>query len=669
VDGAGLVPGTEAGAGLRLIAGRYRLAAELGRGGMGVVWLADDQLVGRRVAVKELRPPQGLAQDGQQTYRQRALQEARSAARIHHPGAVTLYDVLPASDGDDAVYLIMELVAGPTLAQVISQHGRLAEPTVAAFGLQLLDVLDAAHTLGVVHRDIKPANILITPGGQAKLTDFGIAHTMGDLRLTRSGILGTQAYLAPELFESAPITPAADVWSLGATLYAAAEGRSPFERDTTGATLRAILIDELPPPRCSPALATALTTMLQRDPAHRATISQARATLHTATTTAPATTTTYPASTTTGPATTTTAPRTPPPPGADGRPLASHPQPQPPWAQLPTRRSAAPPPVPPPPHHAPQPPQHTPQLRQPGQSRRTAVIAAVLLAAAITGGILATGHHHTPAPKPVAIHSLIATLTDPGGDQVSALAFSPDGQTLAAGDRNDSAYLWNTTNHSVIATLTDPGGSANVSDSVNSVAFSPDGQTLATADGNGSTYLWNTATHTITATLTDPKSQGVSSVAFSPNGKTLAVADMNGSTYLWSTASHRITATLTDLDGGGVNSVAFSPDGQTLASADDYGSTYLWSIATQSVIATLTDPNGNYVNSVAFSPDGKTLITTDGKGVIGYLWNAATRSVIATVHDPGGYEEKDATFSPDGKSLATGDGDGSTCLWQVPRGG
>ena len=354
--GAGLVPGSEAGIGARLVAGRYRLATELGRGGMGVVWLAEDQLVGRKVAVKELRALPGMSQAEQQTYRQRALQEARSAARIDHPGAVTLYDVLPASDGDDAVYLIMELVQGPTLAQVIAQHGRLAEATVAGFGLQLLAVLAAAHALGVVHRDIKPANILLTPGGQAKLTDFGIAHTIGDLRLTRSGVMGTQAYMAPELFESAPITPAADVWSLGATLYAAAEGRGPFERDTTGATLRAILIDDPPAPRCTPALAAALAGMLQRDPARRASTAQASAALHTAAQTAPA-----------APP---TGSGTVPAPVPDGGPSARRPQPQPEWTRLPTTRAPAPPPAPQPPRHTahPPPPSHP---RQPGQSRRT----------------------------------------------------------------------------------------------------------------------------------------------------------------------------------------------------------------------------------------------------------------------------------------------------------
>ena len=388
MDGAGLVPGTEAGG--RLVAGRYRLASELGRGGMGVVWLADDQLVGRRAAVKELRPPHGLPAAERDVFGRRALQEARSAARIDHPGAVTLYDVLPASDGDDAVYLIMELIAGPTLAQVISQHGRLPEATVAAFGLQLLDVLDAAHTLGVVHRDIKPANILIAPGGQAKLTDFGIAHTIGDARLTRSGIMGTQAYLAPELFESAPITPAADIWSLGATLYAAAEGHGPFDRDTTGATLRAILIDDLPAPRCSPPLATALTGMLQRDPAHRATTSHARAALQAAARAAPpppalasiglspATSTTSSPATTAGPATTITASRADPAPGPDGGPSASSPQPS--WAQLRTTRSPAPPTGPP--------ARHTPQALLPSRPSRTTVIVIAVVAAVVAAVVI-----------------------------------------------------------------------------------------------------------------------------------------------------------------------------------------------------------------------------------------------------------------------------------------
>jgi tRNA A-37 threonylcarbamoyl transferase component Bud32 len=259
----------------QVVASRYRLVRELGRGGMGTVWLASDQLAGRQVAVKELRPPHGLSQAEQDVFTQRALQEARSAARIHHPGAVTLYDILPATSDDDAVYLIMEYLDGPTLAELMQASGAQPAPRVAAWGLQLLSVLETAHGLGIVHRDIKPANIILT-AGQARLTDFGIAHTVGDPRLTRVGIMGTRAYLAPELLNSAPLSPAADLWSLGATLYAAAAGRGPFDRDNPAATLHAVLVGDLPAAPGPPALAAAITGLLQRDPARRATIAQAR---------------------------------------------------------------------------------------------------------------------------------------------------------------------------------------------------------------------------------------------------------------------------------------------------------------------------------------------------------------------------------------------------------
>jgi serine/threonine protein kinase len=275
------MPGDETQA--RLVSGRYRLRHELGRGGMGVVWLADDQLVDREVAVKELRPPPGLSDADRDIRTQRALREARNAARIHHPGAVTLYDVLPATADDDAIYLIMELVDGRTLADLIRRDGPLPGAAVGSLGLQLLDVLQAAHSLGIVHRDIKPANIMITAGNQVKLADFGIAHTAGAPRLTHSGTMGTPAYMAPELFNDQPITPAADLWSLGATLYHAAEGQGPFDRDTTGAILRAILIDDVPAPSCRPGLARAISAMLRRDPAQRATIPQARTQLLAAT--------------------------------------------------------------------------------------------------------------------------------------------------------------------------------------------------------------------------------------------------------------------------------------------------------------------------------------------------------------------------------------------------
>jgi serine/threonine protein kinase len=261
----------------RLVAGRFLVLRELGRGGMGTVWLAADETLRRQVAVKELRPPDGLAGADLAAHRERALREASSAARIHHPHAVTLYEVLPANAEDDAVYLIMEYVEGPTLAELIEQEGPLPGARAASFGLQLLDVLGAAHTLGIVHRDVKPGNILIAAGDQVKLADFGIAHIAGTARLTRGGVVGTHAYMAPELFDNAPITPSADLWSLGATLYDAVEGRSPFDRDSTAAMLRAILVADLPVPRCEPHLAAAIEGLLRRDPGERASVDETRA--------------------------------------------------------------------------------------------------------------------------------------------------------------------------------------------------------------------------------------------------------------------------------------------------------------------------------------------------------------------------------------------------------
>ena len=263
----------------RLVAGRYRLVRSLGRGGMGAVWLGEDQLAGRQVAVKELRPPAGVGQEEQDVFRRRALSEARSAARLTHPNAVTLYDVIPASPADDAVYLIMEYVAGASLAQLVAEQGPLSEPRAAEIALQLLSVLDAAHALGIIHRDIKPANIMITPAGQVKLTDFGIAHMVGGTRLTGSGVLGTPAYMAPEQLQGFDLTPAVDCWALGVTLYDAVAGHNPFDRNTTVATFHAILMADLPPAPCGPPLAGVITGLLVRDPAKRMTTERARASL------------------------------------------------------------------------------------------------------------------------------------------------------------------------------------------------------------------------------------------------------------------------------------------------------------------------------------------------------------------------------------------------------
>lgn len=244
---------------------------------MGVVWLAKDELIDRQVALKELRAPSELTAAEREVFTMRVLSEARNAARVHHPNAVALYDVIPANAEDEGAYLVMELVRAPSLAEVIAREGRMPEQRVVAIARQLLDVLDAAHALGVVHRDIKPANILLAPGDVVKLTDFGIARMVTDARLTRTNVVvGTPAYLAPELLQGGEIEPSADLWSVGATLFIAVDGRAPFERQNSSATLNAILFEPVPVPNCGQPLRNTIAALLVRDPARRASSSLVR---------------------------------------------------------------------------------------------------------------------------------------------------------------------------------------------------------------------------------------------------------------------------------------------------------------------------------------------------------------------------------------------------------
>ncbi|MFF9090191.1 protein kinase [Streptomyces sp. NPDC014991] len=261
--------GTDSSQGPRLVAERYRLTEVLGRGGMGIVWRATDERIGRTVAVKELRVPHGLPTREQAAFGERALREARTAGRVRHPGVIAVHDLIPGTAQDNTVYVVMELVEAPSLATVLEEHGALPESRVARLGLRLLEALDAAHAIGLIHRDIKPSNILVLPNDKVKLVDFGIAHAIDDTRLTSTGVAGSTGYIAPELFEGHSPTPATDLWSLGVTLHHAATGRSPFERGSTAATIRAILHDDPPPLDHHPALAPAIEGLLVREPSGR----------------------------------------------------------------------------------------------------------------------------------------------------------------------------------------------------------------------------------------------------------------------------------------------------------------------------------------------------------------------------------------------------------------
>ncbi len=237
-----------------VLQGRYTLVRELGRGGMGVVWLAEDQVLGRQVAVKQL-----LALDGGHTASLRFIREARLAGQLSNPCIVTVYDVFHEAG---VPHVVMELLDGANLADQVEHHGPLPVHQVAAIGIDLLSALTAAHTVGIVHRDVKPANVMLTQTG-AKLTDFGIAHSSEDTRLTSAGLLiGSPAYMAPERLNGHDADPATDLWALGATLFYAAEGRQAFQRVNLEATMAAVLTEQPKLENTRGPLAEAITGLL-----------------------------------------------------------------------------------------------------------------------------------------------------------------------------------------------------------------------------------------------------------------------------------------------------------------------------------------------------------------------------------------------------------------------
>ncbi|MFJ2744125.1 serine/threonine-protein kinase [Streptomyces sp. NPDC087440] len=260
-------PVTEVPGENRVVTGRYRLLAPLGQGGMGVVWRARDEVLGREVAVKEVRAPAGLGGTDQTRLYQRLEREAWAAARISHRNVVTVYDV---ATEDGRPWIVMELVRGLSLSDVLDAEGTLTPQRAAHIGAEVLAALRAAHEAGVLHRDVKPGNVLVGNDGRIVLTDFGIAMVEGTSALTMTGeLIGSPEFLAPERALGRTPGPESDLWSLGVLLYAAVEGNSPFRLDTPLSTLRAVVDEELPPPTRAGALRPVIEGLLRKDPAER----------------------------------------------------------------------------------------------------------------------------------------------------------------------------------------------------------------------------------------------------------------------------------------------------------------------------------------------------------------------------------------------------------------
>lgn len=263
----------------RLVAGRYRLREQIGLGGMGMVWLALDERLHRDVAVKQVLPPAAADPEAARQQGLRTLREGRIAARLSHPHAISVFDVA-LEDGQP--WLVMEYLPSRSLAAVLAEDGVLRVDQVAQIGAQVADALAATHAAGIVHRDVKPSNVLIGRGeridGLVKITDFGISHASGDVTLTQTGqITGTPAFLAPEVAQGIEPGPAADVFALGATLYACLEGQPPFGRvENALQQLHRAAAGTIDPPQRSGTLTQTLVRMLAADPAARPDMVQVR---------------------------------------------------------------------------------------------------------------------------------------------------------------------------------------------------------------------------------------------------------------------------------------------------------------------------------------------------------------------------------------------------------
>ena len=251
----------------RLVSGRYVLLEPMGKGGMGVVWRARDAILEREVAIKEVALPAAIPPAERDALRARVSREARAAARLTHPSAVTFFDVV---EEEGTSYIVMELVDAPTLADLVKRNGSLPPEQASVIGLDVLAALEKAHRVGIVHRDVKPGNVMVPSDGRAKLGDFGIASIKGDPKITATGmIMGSPSFMAPEQATGASSGPEVDLWSLGATLYYAVEGEPPFHKGQAIPTLTAVVHDEMRPPTRAGALTPVLFASMVKSPAER----------------------------------------------------------------------------------------------------------------------------------------------------------------------------------------------------------------------------------------------------------------------------------------------------------------------------------------------------------------------------------------------------------------
>ncbi|MER6004221.1 WD40 repeat domain-containing serine/threonine protein kinase [Nonomuraea angiospora] len=581
---------------VHLLADRYQLQGALGRGGMGTVWQAWDTELDRAVAIKELRLSDDIPEEERRNWYARMEREARAAARLKHPGIVTIYDRVIEEDGRP--WIVMELIHGSSLDDLLRRHGRLPAERVAAIGLQMLDALIAAHATGIVHRDVKPANVLLE-GDRVVLTDFGISTLEGDAPLTRSGaLLGTPSFMSPEQVHGGPATAQSDLWSLGATLYTAVEGHPPFSGTTPGSVFVAIATERPDPTHHAGPLVAVLDGLLCKDPTVRLTAQATRDKLtHLA---------------------------------------AAQETPQPTFGRS-SKTGTGPP------------PSGVPQRRGPRTLRTLPALGLIVTLVGISAAL--TIWLQSP-PSPVQNRfPRLAWLSESEADWGSGLALSPDGTTLAVGTRTGVEF-WD------VATRRKLGDTVEISGAhrVDELVYSPDGKKLAVLNyglGGRQLHLWD-------AVGRKPDGPALMSggeilgVAFSPDGRTISATSTERSwTELWAVASRRPVGTPVKTEPLAVSITFLDPGGKLFVSDGPE----VWDAATgrkhrrQFPIT----PCSNSGSPSALAPDGQTMVMMSFQERQLCFYSTKTYTQIGLTREvPEEAKMGPVAFSRDGAILASG---------------
>jgi WD40 repeat protein len=638
-----LVPG-------EAINGRYRIESILGQGGMGRVWHARDLVLGRDVAVKELLLPADLPAGAKDELRDRALREAQALGRLNHPGIVTVHDVIGGADGP---LIVMELVRGRSLAEMIRQDGPLPVPRSAEIGAAVLEALRAAHSKGIVHRDVKPGNVLIDDD-RILLSDFGTALLKDDGFVSHGeAIIGSPAYMAPEQARRAQVTEAADLWALGATLYAAVDGRPPIRRPSLHAMI-ADLTSDRPVPRIRSAgpLWPVLLGLLQKDPARRITGAQAAILLEQV--------------------------RRAADPQRDTVDLPHPPRRRRRWLfALPTVAIVA----------------VAAFLALPSDGKQVHRMPALLLAEfALNNGKTFYPFSFSPTADGYAFANgrtaeiwkytrrerdgdqkleaeRVATLTG-HRQQIRGLVYDPTGRHLVTFGDDHTLRVWDAATGRPERTLPAPDGRGDPDDlRVNDARFGPDG-TLISYDLGNLVRLWG-ATSVPLAQVTPPDEVLAITVLSATAGRIAAASETDFSVSLTDLGDSTAQATLTghsDL----LNTIVFSRDAKTVVTASEDKTTRIWDATdgTQKHVLRGRDEEGlENVVTVVFSPDEQRLATAgDLNASFARIWDVATGGQLAVFKGHKAWV-RDIAFTSDGKGLATASDDETVKLWNAQEGG